>query len=290
MRELMAQEAAPKDAGARLAVAGDVPVGAGLASSAALTVATAGALARLLQIPVAPRALAGIAYRAEHVHVGVRCGVMDPLIAVLGRAGHAVLLECATLVTRPVRCSAEFLLVDTGVRHELRTSAFNERRAECEEAVRRLRIEVPELRWLARWPVAWIARLKRALPEPLRERATHVVAESARTRYAAELLENGRWAAFGRVLFESHESCRQLYDCSSPELDVVVAAAKRGGALGARLTGAGWGGTALVLTKRDGASRAQVSRAIRRAFKRAFKREPGLEWVAAGAGARPERV
>ena len=290
MRELMALDGAPADAGARLAVAGDLPVGAGLASSAALTVASAKALAQLLELKVNPRAVAGVAYRAENVHVGVHCGVMDPLIAVLGRPRQAVLVECATLVTRSVPCRAEFLLVDTGVRHDLKHSAFNERRAECEEAVKRLRIELPELRWLARWPVAWIARLKKALPAPLRDRASHVVAESARTRYAAELLEKGKWATFGRVLFESHESCRELYDCSAPELDVVVAAARRAGALGARLTGAGWGGSVLVLTKRDRASRTKITAAIRRAFQRAFHRDPGLEWVRAETGVRLERV
>lgn len=290
VRELLALDGAPRAAGARVAVAGDLPVGAGLASSAALTVATARALARLLGLTLAPRALAGVAYRAEHVHAGVRCGVMDPLVAVLARPGHALLLECATLVSRLVRCRAEFLLVDTGVRHDLRTAAYNERRAECEDAVRRLRIELPELMWLARWPVPWIARLKRTLPAPLRDRATHVVAESARTRYGAELLAAGKWAAFGKLLYESHESCRRLYDCSAAELDAVVAAARRAGALGARLTGAGWGGHVLVLTRRDRASRARVEAGIQRSFRRAFRREAGFAWVRASGGAKVEKV
>jgi galactokinase len=290
MREIMAQDGAPREAGARIAVAGDLPVGAGLASSAALTVATGRALSSLFHVALAPRALARVAYRAEHVHAGVRCGVMDPLTIVLARPGRALLLECATLVSRPVPCTAEFLLVDTGVRHDLQQSAFNERRAECEEAVRRLRIELPELMWLARWPVPWIARLKRALPEPLRDRATHVVAESARTRFAAELLEKKQWPAFGRLLFESHESCRELYACSAPELDLVVAAARRAGALGARLTGAGWGGSVLALTKRDRRSRNRVVAAIRRAFQRTFQREPGFIWVTASGGVKMEKV
>jgi galactokinase len=290
MRELVAHELAPPDAGARIAVASDVPVGAGLASSAALTVAAARALARLYGAAPSGRRVAAVAYRAEHHHVGVRCGVMDPLAAALGRPGHALLIECATLAVREVPFRGEVLLVDTGVRHDLAGGALNERRVECEEAVRRLRVELPELQWLARWPAAWIDRLKRALPEPLRSRALHVVGETARARFAAELLERHRLADVGRLLFESHDSCRRLYECSAPELDTVVAAAKRAGALGARLTGAGWGGSALVLTRRTRGSRTRVAAAVRRAFVKAYGREPGLEWARAAAGARFERV
>jgi galactokinase len=290
MRELVASELAPPAAGARVALASDVPAGAGLASSAALTVAAARALARLFGAEPAPRRVAAIAYRAESVHAGVRCGVMDPLCAALGRPGHALLIECATLAVREIRFRGEVLLVDTGVRHDLRAGALAERRAECEEAVRRLRVELPELQWLARWPAAWVGRLKQALPEPLRSRALHVVGETARTRFAAELLERGRLTEVGRLLYESHESCRELYECSSPELDTVVAAARRAKALGARLTGAGWGGSALVLTARSRAARARVVQSVRRAFVKAYGREPGLEWARAAAGARFERV
>src|SRR5207249_4588139 len=139
------------------------------------------------------------------------------------------------------------LLVDAGKREELSAGGLNQRRAECEEAVKRLKVELPELQWLASWPAEWLPRLKRALREPLRSRAVHVVSETARTRFAAELLEQGKLKQFGKLLFESHESCRRLYECSSPELDTVVGAAKRAGAWGARLTGAGWGGAAIVL-------------------------------------------
>ena len=290
MRELVAHELAPPNAGARVAIASDIPAGGGLASSAALTVATARALARLYGGDPPGRRVAAIAYRAEHHHAGVRCGVMDPLCAALGRPGHALLIECATLTVREVRFRGEVLLVDTGVRHDLAGGALNERRAECEEAVRRLSVELPELQWLARWPAAWIARLKKALPEPLRSRALHVVGETTRTRFAAELLGRQRLGEVGRLLYESHDSCRRLYECSSPELDTVVAAARRAGALGARMTGAGWGGSALVLTRRVRADRARVVAGIRRAFIKAYGREPGLEWARAAQGARFERV
>src|SRR6185503_4924046 len=256
LRELWALEVIPPNGSARVAVASTVPVGAGLSSSAALTVAVAKALAPNLQ----PRQIAGVAYRAEHDHVGVRCGVMDQTIAALGRRDHALLLESASL-------EARLVLVDTGVRHDLAASSFNARRAECEEAVKRLKIELPELVWLASWPTEWLPRLKRALKDPHRARAVHVVSETARTRFAAQLLQQGKLRPFGKLLYESHESCRRLYDCSAPELDTVVAAAKRAGALGARLTCAGWGGAALVLLSK---SDKKTIPAIRRAFERAY--------------------
>jgi len=286
MRELVAAGAAA--GGARIAVASDVPIGAGLSSSAALTVATAKALATLARVPLSARQIAGIAFRAEHDHVGVRCGIMDQTIAALATPGHALLIECASAETRQIPFRGRLLLVDTGVRHELARGALNERRAECEAAVARLQLELPELMWLAAWPAAWLARLKRALPEPLRSRAVHVVGETARTRFGAQLLARRRLKQFGQLLYESHESCRRLYECSAPELDLVVAAAKRAGALGARLSGAGWGGTALVLVDRK--REARITAAVRRAFHRAYGREPPITVAQASGGVRRESV
>jgi len=288
MRELAALGAAPAGGGARVAVAGDVPVGAGLASSAALTVASAKALAALAGARLVPRQFAGVAFRAEHDHVGVRCGVMDQTVAALAKPSHALLIECASGEARHIPFRGRLLLVDTGVRHALVAGALNERRAECEAAVTQLRLELPQLDWLAAWPATRVARLRRALPEPLRSRAVHVVQETARTRLAAELLARGRLKRFGELLYESHESCRRLYQCSAPELDLVVAAAKRAGALGARLTGAGWGGAVLVLVDRRCEARAVV--AIRRAFARAYGREPAFSVVKASGGMRKESV
>jgi galactokinase len=274
--------------GARVAIASRVPAGAGLASSAALTVAAARALSQLGGARLTPRQLAGVAFRAEHDHVGVRCGIMDHMIAALARPGRALLLECASLATSYVPVRGRFLLVDTGVRRDLAAGALNERRAECEAAVARLQNELPELQYLASWPAAWLPRLKRALPEPLRSRAVHVVGETARARFGAQLLARGHLKRFGQLLYESHESCRELYDCSAPELDTIVAAARRAGALGARLTGAGWGGAVLVLVDRR--RETHIVAAIRTAFQRAFGREPPVIVVKASGGARREPV
>ena len=294
MRELDAAGAAPAGAGARVAVASDVPIGAGLASSAALTVAAAQALSLLGSTRLNPRQLAGVAFRAEHDYVGVGCGIMDQMCAALARPGHALLLECSSLVARHIPIRGRLLLVDTGTRHELRAGALNERRAECEAAVARLRLELPELVWLASWPARWVPRLKRALAEPLRSRALHVVGETARTRFGAQLLTRGHLRRFGELLYEAHESCRRLYECSAPELDLVVAAARRGGALGARLTGAGWGGAVLVLLGKGergkGKGEANVIREIRHAFTAAYGRAPFITRVRPSGGARGKPV
>ena len=289
LRELWAHEVLPATAGARVAIASDVPVGAGLASSAALAVAAARALSLLADRRVAPRQIAGIAYRAEHDHVGVRCGVMDQTIAALAKPGQALLIEAASLVTRPIPFRARLLVVDTGVRHKLSATPYNDRVAECRAALMRLKVELPELLWLAAWPPWWLGRLKHVLPQPLRNRALHVVGEATRTRFAAQLLRRSQLTRFGRLMYESHESCRRLYECSAPELDLVVTTAKRAGALGARMTGAGWGGSAIVLV-RSRAEEQRVAATIQRAFRRSYGRDPVITAVRAAAGARRESV
>jgi len=287
LREL-AKLGAPLPGGVRLAVSSEVPVGAGVSSSAALTVSATRAFAQLAGLRLTPRAVAGIAYRAEHDHVGVRCGIMDQTISALGKPGHALLLECATGETQQIPFRARLLLVDTGVRHELAASAFNERRAQCEAALAELRKVRPELANLADWPVKEAGRLSRLLPPVLRARARHVVEESTRTRTAAGLLRRGSLRPFGRLLYASHDSCRTLYECSAPELDLLVRLARRGGALGARLTGAGWGGAVLVLV--DGKGTERLTATLRAGFARAFGREPAIMEVRASGGARNEPI
>ncbi|HXJ29055.1 MAG TPA: galactokinase [Gemmatimonadales bacterium] len=291
MRELSRIGAAP--GGAHLALASNVAVGAGLASSAALSVAMARALALLAGVQLDPRDLVGVAHRAEVEHVGVRCGIMDQSIAVRARAGTAMLLECATGAARFVPLRARVLLVDTGARHELASSAYNTRRAECDAALALLRKARAQIGALAEWPVESLRVLTRRLPQPLRSRAKHVVTETARTRQAAELLRKGRLRQLGALLFASHESCRRDYACSAPELDLVVRAARRAGAWGARMTGAGWGGNVLVLVGPPGGSAQQealLRRRITSAFARRYGREPAVTLLTASGGARPERV
>jgi len=289
LRALWAAEALPTGGGARVAVTSKVTAGTDLGSSAALTVAAAKALSVLAGAKLTGRQIAGVAFRAAQGHAGGRSSVMDQTIAALARPGHALLLECASLEARhvPVPKSVRLLLVDTGAGHDPLHAALEQRRADCVGAVKRLKIDLPELVWLASWPAEWLARLKRALKEPLRSRAVHVVGETARTRFGAQLLEQGKLEQFGALLYESHESARRLFECSSPELDTVVHAAKRAGALGARLTGGGWGGAAIVLV---GKGEKKVVDGITRAFVKAYGREPTISAIQASVGARAERV
>src|SRR2546426_129801 len=162
LRELWSLEVLPPDGPVRVAVASDLPVGAGLASSAALSVAVAKALAPSLP----PRQIAGVAFRPDHDHVGVRCGVMDQTISALGKRDHALLFECASLEATQIPFGARLLLVDTGERHDLSAGGLRQRRAGCGEAVKRLKVELPELKWLASWPGEWLPGPQRAPREP----------------------------------------------------------------------------------------------------------------------------
>src|SRR5207247_9778034 len=152
-----------------------VPASPALPSSPALTVAAAQAISLLGGTRLQPRQLAGVAFRAEHDHVGVRCGIMDQMSAALARPGRALLLECASLAARHIPIRGRLLLVDSGLRRELAAGALNQRRAECEAAVSRLTLELPEPRWRPSWPAAWLPRPRRALPRPLRPPAPPLV-------------------------------------------------------------------------------------------------------------------
>ena len=239
---------APADlAGLRVAVASDVPVGAGVSSSAALEVAAAGALAGLLGSGAEPRELAALAHRAETGFVGVPCGMMDQMASALTPAGSALLLDCRTLETASVPVGLDLVLAESGESHELRGGQYAVRRREGDEAMERLRAAVPSLEMMVDVPPALLPQLLPLLPPPLDRRVRHVVNENQRTLLAARALESDSLAAFGSLVDASHDSLRDLYECSTPRLDAIVTAARRlPGVLGARLVGAGWGGAVLV--------------------------------------------
>ena len=229
----------------QIAVVSHVPVGAGLSSSAALETATAFALAHLFGHAIAPNKLALLGTRAEREFVGVASGIMDQQASALGATHQAVHIRCDTGAYEHVPFDDAVLIFDTGVRRALADSAFNERRAECQAALTRLRTIRPSLPSLA---AADVDLLREAhLPPPLDRRARHVVTEMARVRAVVDALRIGG-AIPGEVLFASHESLRVDYECSSPELDAFVDRARHTeGITGARLTGAGWGGCAIAV-------------------------------------------
>jgi len=223
---------------------GDVPLGAGLSSSAALEMATARALVAVAGAEWRPAAMAVAAQRAENQWVGMNCGIMDQLISGVGREGHAVLIDCRSLETRPVPLPAgtAVVVLDTGTRRELVTSAYNERRAQCEAASQLF--GVGALRDVS---VEQLTREGGRLAPLTLRRARHVVTENARTMEAAEAMAGGDAPLLGRLMYASHVSLRDDFEVSSPALDVMVEAARAAGCIGARMTGAGFGGCAVAL-------------------------------------------
>ena len=273
--------------GADLLVMGDVPIGAGLSSSAALEMAIATALASLAGGTLDRRALALAGQAAEHRFVGTRCGIMDQLVCMLGRAGHALLIDCRSLEAMPIPLHpgrAAVLVCDSGVRHRHSSGEYNVRRAECEEVVRRLAAALPHVRALRDLTPEELERHGAALPEVLRRRARHVVTEIDRTRRAAAALSDGDLAGVGRLMYASHGSLRDDYEVSVPELDALVeAAANAPGVLGARLTGGGFGGCTVMLVESDRVGEAGM--AIAKAFAVRFGRVPTWFATAAADGA-----
>jgi galactokinase len=277
--------------GMDLVVDGEVPAGSGLSSSAALECATALALAELLGLQRAgapdrlgPVELAGVARRAEVEAVGMPCGVMDQMISMLGQPDHALFLDTRTLEAEQLplpldEAGLRLLVIDTRAPHRLVEGAYAERRAAIEAAARVL--GVPELRDAT---PAMVEDAADALGDPGLRRARHVVRENARVLEAAALLREAALDRIGPLLAASHASLRDDLEVSCPELDTAVAAATDGGALGARMTGAGFGGSALALVPADLEER--VGAAVLAAFELAGFRPPEVIGVRPAAGAR----
>ena len=230
--------------GLDLTVSSDVPIGAGLSSSHALECAVAVAARDLASLEADDIALALAAQRAENDFVGVPTGIMDQLASLFGRAGHALLIDTTSLSVRPV--AAEWasdglvlLVIDTRAHHSLADGAYAQRRRECSAAAAALGVET-----LAAAAIGDVDRLADAT---LRRRARHVVTETARVEQAVAALAGRDWGRFGALLSQSHTSLRDEFEVSCAELDVAVEAAVGAGALGSRMTGGGFGGSAIAL-------------------------------------------
>lgn len=273
--------------GADVTVASSVPAGAGLSSSAALTVSAAAALSALAGKRLSPQALVDVAWRAETGYTGVRCGRMDQTIAVFGRPGMALALETATGQRRAMPFPGPVRLLDSGLRHALVAGEYEHRRIECEEALRRCRLFLPGLATLADVPLASLPRIGRLLPRTLARRVRHVATETARVREGVDALRRGRRTQFGELLYAGHASLRQDFESSCDAADAIVALARKAGATGARLTGAGWGGVVIILAPERSAN-AVVER-IQAGFARRFGRIPQVWESRAGGGVRIER-
>ncbi len=266
--------------GADLLIQGEVPLGSGLSSSAALEVACALALTRLAGVSLAPARLAQICQRAENLYVGTRCGIMDQFAAVHGRAGHAMLLDCRSLEHRLVPLGTigsrpgdvSLVVCNTLVRHELAAGAYNQRRQECEQGLRILAGILPGIRALRDVTGAALAQHAGALDEVSFRRCRHVVAENERVLAAVAALDAGDLAAFGVLMGASHRSLRDDYAVSCVELDLLVdLAGSIPGVLGARMTGGGFGGCTVNLVRHEALA------VFRREITRGYAATTGIE-------------
>ena len=238
--------------GCEAAITGDIPQGAGLSSSAAYEVATVRLLSALGDFELPSLEVARLAREAENDFVGVACGIMDQMASTFGEQGKALLLDCRSLAHEPVEIPAglTIVVVNSGVRHSLASSEYNKRRAECEEGVRILAGLRPGVRSLRDVGPDDEARFFAQLPSVVRKRCRHVVTENARVLEAVRALRSGDTARIKVLMAASHASLRDDYEVSCPELDILVELAL---ALptchGARLTGAGFGGSTVNLVE-----------------------------------------
>jgi galactokinase len=262
------REAGHEVPGLDVVVDGDVPLGAGLSSSAALELATARAFAEAAGLAWDATAMARLGQRAENAYVGVNCGLMDQMASAVSREGCALLLDCRTLETEPVPVpeGAAVVVMDTGARRSLAASAYNDRRAACEAAVAVLAADRPGVKALRDVDADALAAAETRMDPLVFRRARHVVTENRRPLGMAEALRKGDLAGAGRLMNESHESLRDLYEVSSPELDLVSGLARsHPDCFGARMTGAGFGGCAVALVASTGVE--TFSRSVHAAYR-----------------------
>jgi galactokinase len=282
-------------------IAGDVPPGGGMSSSAALEVATAQACSLFSSgnftignesATFTPMQVAAACQRAEQIASGVRCGILDQAASCLGRPGRAVLLDCRSLEYRYLPFDApdlSLVVIDTGVRRELASSEYNERRKECEDAVVMLREIITQyeagrsITALRDITQEEIDRYGMQLPEPMRRRARYVIAENARVLQTVKLLETGAFAEIGKLLWLSHAGLRDEYEVSCDELDILVEIAQQiEGVLGARMLGGGFGGCTINLVKNEAVE--SLRQAVEREYPRRSGRRASFDVCCAAGG------
>lgn len=270
--------------GIDIALSSGVPVGAGLSSSAAIEGATASALNDIWGLGLDAVTLAQIGRRAENEAVGAPTGIMDQMASMLGEADAALFLDCRTLESRPIplgfaEAGLELLVIDTRVMHAHSTGGYRDRRESCERGA-----AIMEVSALRDVQVTDLARAEDLMDDVTFRRVRHIVTENQRVLDTVEALASGGPRAIGDRLTASHSSMRDDFEISSPELDVAVEAALSAGALGARMTGGGFGGSAIALLEHDRSD--EVSEAVRAAFAASGFATPHLFSVAPSAGPR----
>ncbi len=234
---------------------GDVPVGAGLSSSASVECATALALDHALGLGYERMALAQLCQRAENQFVGVNCGLMDQFASLFGQPHKLMLLDCRSLAYRYIPFETDdirIVLLDTRVKHSLGSSEYNTRRAQCEEGIRLVQAHYPEVRSLREATEAQLKTCVAPADALVYRRCSFVVAEIARVEATCLALEQGDFAVVGQLMYQTHQGLSQDYEVSCPELDFLVEAVRgRAGVWGARMMGGGFGGCTINLVQAD---------------------------------------
>ena len=272
--------------GARLELRGEVPIGSGLSSSAAVEVATACALLANSELQVDKRELARLCRQAENEFVGARVGIMDQFISLFGETQKALLLDCRSLEFRllPLPDNVRLIICNTMVKHALASSAYNERREQCEAGAKHLAKFLPHVVALRDVSVEQLEQYRAGLSEVVYRRCRHVITENARVLSAAEALERGDLHQFGKLMGESHRSLRDDYEVSSEELDLMVELARKvEGVYGARMTGGGFGGCTINLVANEHAEEFQQS--VAPEYKRITGLKPEIYVCIAARGA-----
>src|SRR6266849_256322 len=272
--------------GANLLIRGEVPVGSGLSSSAAIEVATALALLKNSDLFMEPMQLALLCQRAENEFVGMRCGIMDQFTSCYGRAGHALLLDCRSLEFRLVALppKVHLIICNTMVRHELAASEYNARRAECEEGVRKLGEVLPGIRALRDVTLAQLQEHRSRLNDQVFRRCRHIITENDRVCQAGSAFQTGAVGELCHLMADSHRSLRDDYEVSCRELDIMVEIGSRQrGIYGARMTGGGFGGCTINLV--DAADSAEFQRRVSAEYQRATGLRPDIYVCEASQGA-----
>jgi galactokinase len=238
-----------------LVFGGDIPLGAGMSSSAALECATAFALNEVFGLGLDPLTMVKLSQKAENVFVGVQCGIMDQFASMFGRKDHVIRLDCQSLDYSyfPFKTDGiRIVLLDTHVKHSLASSEYNTRRRQCEAGVGLVRKHHPGVKTLRDVDADMLSAFVKPVDELIYRRCSYVIEENARLLAATEDLERGDISAFGRRLYGSHEGLSTKYEVSCPELDFLVAQVRdREGVIGARMMGGGFGGCTINLVREE---------------------------------------
>ena len=275
--------------GANMLVRGEVPIGSGLSSSAAIEVATGLALLEDSEARIDRVTLAKLCQQAENEFVGMRCGLMDQFISCFGKAGHALMLDCRGLDYKllPLPANVKLVVCNTMVKHELASSEYNARRADCELGVQLLSQKISTAQSLRDVTLNDLERFPSKLPEVVYRRCRHVVSENDRVMDAAAALTAGDLTLFGKLMAESHQSLRDDYEVSCKELDLMVELANKAeGVVGARMTGGGFGGCTINLVRSESVD--SFKQTVASEYLRTTGREPEIYVCTAAQGA--ERV